>query len=191
MHRLSGGLVLGFHGCNKATADRVLSGRRFLKSKNKYDWLGEGVYFWESDPHRGLEFAREKMRREKRRESVHVVGAVIDLGLCLDLTTRTGVGQTQTSFRLLRRAFDATATQMPQNGGGKNHLDCAVINNLHRMRRGQGAEEIQTVRGVFVEGDLAYKGSGFFAKTHIQLAVRDPKCIKGVFRVPPHVMNAH
>lgn len=91
MHRLSGGLILGFHGCDEATAERVLSGKPFLKSRNDYDWLGEGVYFWESNPQRGLEFAREKFKREKRAERAHVVGAVIDLGLCLDLTTSAGI----------------------------------------------------------------------------------------------------
>ena len=26
--------------------------------------------------------------------------------------------------------------------------------------------------------------SGFYEKTHIQIAVRNPDCIKGIFRVP-------
>ncbi|MDP1753386.1 MAG: hypothetical protein Q8L22_28375 [Reyranella sp.] len=182
--------MLGFHGCSKATADRVLAGKPFLKSQNNYDWLGEGVYFWESNPQRGVEFAREKMKREKHRGSVHVVGAVIDLGLCLDLTTSAGIQQTRSAFSFLRRAFDAAHAVMPKNGKQLKKLDCAVINYLHRLRDQQNAESIQTVRGVFVEGDPAYEGAGFAEKTHIQLAVRDLTCIKGVFRVPPHVMSA-
>lgn len=75
---------MGFHGCDKATFERVLSGSPFLKSQNDYDWLGEGAYFWESNPQRGLEFAREKFIREGRKGDVYVVGAVIDLGWCLD-----------------------------------------------------------------------------------------------------------
>lgn len=190
MHRLSGSLVLGFHGCDKATADRVLSGKPFLKSQNDYDWLGDGVYFWEANPHRGLEFVREKMKREKRRRAVTIVGSVIDLGLCLDLTTTAGIEQIRSSYLSLREVFEALGLQMPENARRMNRLDCAVINNLHQLRQGQGAEAIQTVRGVFIEGDPAYEGAGFFAKTHIQLAVRDLRCIKGVFRVPPHVMDA-
>lgn len=187
MHRLTGSLVLGFHGCEKAAADRVLSGKPFLKSQNDYDWLGDGVYF---NPLRGLEFVREKMRREKRRRAVTIVGAVIDLGLCLDLTTTAGIEQIRSSYLSLREVFEALGLEMPENARRMNRLDCAVINNLHQLRQGQGAEAIQTVRGVFIEGDPAYQGAGFFAKTHIQLAVRDLRCIKGVFRVPPHVMDA-
>lgn len=37
--------------------------------------------------------------------------------------------------------------------------------------------------GVFVEGEPIYPGAGFDAKTHVQICVCDPACIKGVFRV--------
>ena len=43
--------VLGFHGCDQKTAERVVStGRHLQPSRNDYDWLGHGVYFWENDP---------------------------------------------------------------------------------------------------------------------------------------------
>jgi hypothetical protein len=41
--------------------------------------------------------------------------------------------------------------------------------------------EIQTVRGVFVEGNPAFPGSQIYAKTHVQIAVRDSSCILGYF----------
>lgn len=78
---------------------------------------------------------------------------------------------------------------MPANTRYLKRLDCAVINYLHHLRIGQPVEAIQTVRGVLVEGGPAYPGSGFAEKTHIQIAVRDPACIKGIFRVPQHVMS--
>lgn len=38
------GLLLGFHGTDEATAERVLAGKEHLKpSKNSYDWLGHGI----------------------------------------------------------------------------------------------------------------------------------------------------
>jgi hypothetical protein len=40
----------------------------------------------------------------------------------------------------------------------------------------------QTVRGCFVEGGPAFPGSGIQRESHIQIAVRDPACIIGVFR---------
>jgi hypothetical protein len=43
---------------------------------------------------------------------------------------------------------------------------------------------------VFIEGAPIYEGSGFFEKTHIQIAVCNPDCIKGVFRVPDAQLRA-
>jgi hypothetical protein len=40
----------------------------------------------------------------------------------------------------------------------------------------------QTVRGVFIEGGEAFPGSCIMEKSHIQIAVRDPACIIGVFQ---------
>lgn len=58
--------VLGYHGCDAAVAEQVLRGRNFRHSNNDYDWLG-GVYFWEANPRRGLEWARELKRRGRGR----------------------------------------------------------------------------------------------------------------------------
>lgn len=38
-----------------------------------------------------------------------------------------------------------------------------------------------SVRGVFEEGLEPYPGSAFKEKTHIQVCVRNPNCIKGYF----------
>ena len=75
------GLILGFHGCSKALADRVVLGTDdFRKSDKPFDWLGRGVYFWERDPRRAYEFAKEKKSKDPA-----VVGAFIDPGRCLEL----------------------------------------------------------------------------------------------------------
>ncbi len=43
----------------------------------------------------------------------------------------------------------------------------------------------QTVRGVFLEGGPAFPGSKIAMKSHIQIAVRDSKCILEFFRPDP------
>jgi len=40
-----------------------------------------------------------------------------------------------------------------------------------------------TVRGVFFEGDPIYSNCGFHERTHVQIAVRNSDCIKGIFHV--------
>jgi hypothetical protein len=41
-----------------------------------------------------------------------------------------------------------------------------------------------TVRALFPEGSKLYTDAGFWDKTHIQLCVREPEQIQGVFRIP-------
>ena len=62
MHSLSASFVLGYHGCDQAVGEGLLDGDDFKPSKNDYDWLGPGIYFWEANPQRGLDFARELAR---------------------------------------------------------------------------------------------------------------------------------
>ena len=71
----------------------------------------------------------------------------------------------------------------------RRNLDCAVINHLHSIREDRKLAELQSVRGVFQEGDRLYENSGFHRKTHIQIAIRDRQCILGVFRVHPDILK--
>ena len=66
----------------------------------------------------------------------------------------------------------------------RRNLDCAVIRRLHSILEDQDLAPVDTLRGVFIEGKPVYPGAGFDEKTHIQVVVRNPDCIKGVFRVP-------
>jgi hypothetical protein len=65
----------------------------------------------------------------------------------------------------------------------KRELDCAVIKSVHTLRKKAEEEPYQTVYGVFEEGKPLYKNAGFRNKTHVQIAVIDPACILGYFRV--------
>ena len=41
------GLILGFHGTDERIVHSVLKGKTDLEpSRNVYDWLGHGIYFW-------------------------------------------------------------------------------------------------------------------------------------------------
>ncbi|HEX3466484.1 MAG TPA: hypothetical protein VHT05_00115 [Candidatus Elarobacter sp.] len=187
MHRLSTSFVLGYHGCDRRTGEQLLAGHEFKPSNNDFDWLGPGIYFWESNWARGLEFAGEQMTRMSSKVEVpFVVGAVIELGSCLDLTTKAGIDLVRTAHRVLQNDFGASGMTLPYNDRGrrKHYLDCAVLKRVHSLAIGSAEiGPIQTVKGVFVEGGPAFPGSEFFAKTHTQIAVCDPACIKAVFRV--------
>lgn len=45
------GIVFGFHGCEREVAQKAILNREpITPSNNAYDWLGNGIYFWENDP---------------------------------------------------------------------------------------------------------------------------------------------
>jgi hypothetical protein len=123
-------------------------------------------------------------RRGAKIKRPAVVGAIIDLGDCLDLMTQVGVDMVRAAYRSLSAMLAGAGEVMPRNQDRlRRQLDCAVIRHLHAIYDHQG-DRLDSVRGVFVEGREVYPGSGFDEKTHIQIAVRNPDCIKGVFRVP-------
>jgi len=56
-------LILGFHGCEKSEQEKLISDSDYIRSGNEsYDWLGHGMYFWENNPMRGLQWAEQKMK---------------------------------------------------------------------------------------------------------------------------------
>ena len=187
MHRLASSFVLGYHGCDQSVADRLVQGMDFKPSDNDYDWLGPGAYFWEANPRRGLDFA-EELKRQGRGDirNPAVVGAVIDLGLCLDLLSHAGIHHFKSAHEKLVRMLNKQGGEgIPKNSPDmlKRKLDCAVVRTLHKMQLAEGNPPIDTVRAVFIEGEPVLPHSGIHEKTHIQIAVCNPDCIKGVFHV--------
>ena len=87
MYSIRPNLIIGFHGCEKEVAIKVINGEEDLKfSTNPYDWLGNGMYFWENDYQRALEYAEELRFKEP-----FVLGGILNLGHCLDLASRKGL----------------------------------------------------------------------------------------------------
>lgn len=191
------GLVLGFHGCDREVGEKVLRGEveHLAISKNEYDWLGDGIYFWENDPQRALEFATDAMNNPKttkgKIKDPFVVGAIIDLGLCLNLLERQALDELKESYAFFEATFMPSAGKaFPKNGTdrGARFLDSAVITTLHQLRglindAENPMPEYCSVKGAFWEGGALYPGACIEEKNHIQIAVRKPKiCIKGYFR---------
>jgi hypothetical protein len=187
MHSLTSHFILGYHGCDKEDGERILNGEDFTFTRNDYDWLGHGVYFWENNPSRGFQFAQEKQkRRPDKIKEPFVIGAVIDLGFCLDMTTHNAIAAIKASYNLLP-SFLEDGEETPQNKLGPDfilrHLDCQVIEFLHHLREINNQNEFDSVRGIFTEGERIYENAGFYEKTHTQIAIRNESCIKEVFRV--------
>jgi len=188
MHDYQPFSVIGFHSCDKEVGLRVLNGQdELLPSQNAWDWLGSGIYFWEQDPLRAMEYATESAQRKqfnkKPINTPFVLGAIIDLGNCLNLTESSSLKILTTSYDALKGMKLALGEPMPVNKKNNRALDCAVIEYMHEIR--QQKKEYDTVRCAFPEGEQAYPDSFISSRLHIQLCVRNPACIKGFFLPRP------
>jgi hypothetical protein len=179
--------VLAYHGCDAGVADQLLLGKmRFIPSENPFDWLGRGVYFWEHGLDRALRFAHLQKARGKVTEPA-VVGAIIQLGRCFDLLDTRFTAELPKAYASCEALYRARGEALPVNAGNTpdlklRRLDCAVINLYLQRLDDYASEPFQTVRAAFEEGPPAFPGSMIRAETHIQLAVRDQRCLLGVFR---------
>ncbi|WP_374667970.1 hypothetical protein [Ramlibacter sp.] len=190
------GWVLGFHGCDREVGLSVLNhpDRHLKPSRNAYDWLGEGIYFWENDPVRALEFAREGLAGRVTRGTIRkpfVIGAVIDLGLCCNLFDQIALQELRSAHAALQDVYAGAELPLPTNGRGQlvRPLDRLVIEFMHTLRESVSEDAVlppyQTVRAGFSEGRPLFEGTTITEKHHIQIAVRDPACIKGYFLPRP------
>ncbi|USQ95900.1 hypothetical protein [Caulobacter sp. RL271] len=181
MRRSGAGFLLGYHGCDATVAEQLLEGVPFEISRNPYDWLGWGAYFWENDPERGLDWARLMQARGAPITTPAVVGAIIDPGLCLDLTTQASLQVIRTAYDVAKQLTEGRGETLIENTDTfRRERDCAVLNVLYESLP---EPKFQTARGIFTEGGPLYEGAHMMSRTHVQIAVRDLSCIKGVFRV--------
>ncbi|MDH3999246.1 MAG: hypothetical protein OET90_10460 [Desulfuromonadales bacterium] len=202
MYQTYPSLILGFHGCDKSVGKQLLNGDLPFRSSDKsYDWLGRGMYFWENAPTRALHYAQEKKDNPEMGhvDEPFVVGAVIDLGRCLNLLDHQNLMLLQQNYAILERLMDKQGKEMPQNkqptsgmGGADlvlRYLDRAVIEFTHKTAsKDDVLKGFDSTRAVYVEGSNLYPGAGFNEKNHIQISIRNPNCIKGFFL--PRQMDA-
>jgi len=185
MYTTRTGLTLGFHGTDQSIVDKVINGGSDLEPRNNpYDWLGFGVYFWDNSYSRALEWAQNLSQRPGSTiENPAVIGAIIDLGNCLDLLDYSNIALVNQGYKILKATMDDS--KMPINKGGNDRLsrelDCASIEALHTSLKMTDKPEFDSVRGVFWEGNEIYPTAGFKDKNHIQICVRNINCIKGYF----------
>ncbi|MCW3054708.1 MAG: hypothetical protein JWN14_3878 [Chthonomonadales bacterium] len=166
--------IVGYHGCTVEAADRILSERQFLPSTKAYDWLGEGIYFWEYAPYRALDWATAKCRREGGTPAV--IRADIILGRCLNLLDIEHIAGLSEMYN----SYVATlgTAQLPHNTErGAHFLDREIIDVYCRFVAQETTKALQTVRGSYAEGEPIFPGSKILTKAHTQIAVRDVTCI--------------
>jgi hypothetical protein len=175
--------IIGFHGTTAAEAERLVNGEAFNPSTKSYDWLGQGVYFWEYAPKQAWWWTKD--HRKNARPAV--VGAMIRLGNCLDLLDPANVRSLKGVHDDILPIWHSQKIPIPTNGQDKMGLDCAIMNWVY-TQSDETATPIETCRGVFVPTNRAkrvWKRSWIYDEAHIQICVRNQQNILALWHVRP------
>lgn len=169
-----GQIILAYHGCDVTTRDRLVSGTTQPRaSKNKYDWLYDGMYFFEGDHERALKLAKAAAQRASQsltRQPIvtpAVVGAVLDVDRMFDLSTQLGISYFKTASEALKNAHAESGKPLPQNKAAfkgdteKLHraFDREVCKLVHLSRRvihlQESSRAAEIVQAILAKGDKA------------------------------------
>ncbi len=112
--------LLGYHGCDEQVGETILSsGDHVSPSSNDYDWLGAGAYFWENSPERALSWAKFLQKyppaASRRIGKPFVIGAIIDLGNCLDLSDAGSLTIIKNGFTQFKAMTESAGADLPVN----------------------------------------------------------------------------
>ena len=179
-----------FHSCDKEVGLKVLNGKAELKpSTNPWDWLGDGIYFWEQNPERALQYAMESSQNvqfnKKPIKTPFVIGAIIELGNCLNLVEPESLLILKKASEDIAEIYAQARKSLPVNKDNNRKLDAAVFKHLHKSRENNTNLKYDTIRCAFVEGEPIYPTANFSSRLHIQICVLNPELIRGFYLPRP------
>ena len=182
--------VIGYHSCDKEIGLEILNGKsQLVNSNNDWDWLGDGIYFWEQNPHRALEYAIEVQTGHQfnkgKIKTAFVLGAIIQLGNCLNLIETESLKILAAAYDGLEKTNKQAGSKMPVNNKADRKLDCAVLRYVHQSRIATNETPYDSIRSAFDEVIVVFPGASFSSRNHIQICVRNPDLIKGYFLPRP------
>jgi hypothetical protein len=173
--RLADRVVRAYHGTSISTAAVICTEHRIEASKNDWDWLGWGSYFWEDGLHRAWEWADQQHPDEPA-----VVSVPVRLGNCLNLCDGQQFPVVQTAYESLRQEHERLGIDLPVNREDlRRPLDCLVLNFACQ----ELLSDVETVRAPFQEGAPVYPGAAFSSNAHVHLCVRRESAFVGPFRI--------
>jgi hypothetical protein len=143
----------------------------YATSQNEYDWLGEGVYFFQDAPLRALEWARQRHGADAA-----VLQSRISLVDSMDLLDIAWFEELTVVHDEFVAAAKRAGLALPRQTSGAHRLDRDVINYLAGVLADKGIV-IRSVRAAFFEGKPVYPNSAIYDRAHIQIAVRDTSAI--------------
>jgi len=170
----AGQVVLAYHGTQNNLVGGIIE-NGFKVSQNQYDWLGDGVYFFQDAPVRAKFWGNSQYGSQSA-----VIGAKINLTGCMDLIDVSWSHFLADIYNELIEKFKTEKVPIPVQSNGAHRLDRAVLNYAINSLQDTGVV-VKSIRGVFAEGDAIYPNSALFDKSHVQIAVRDVSVIEEVW----------
>ena len=174
--------VTGYHGTTLPRAQKILA-EGFTLSQNAWEWLGDGVYFWQDAPHRAYEWGRDWASRRGIEGDPVVLAAEITLDSYVDLLD---VKFTELIGPLAIKFRDSLGedTSHLKNIYPVHRLDCRFFNFVSEVSESSGYK-VNGFRAAIVEGDSVMPGSPVYDRSHVQIAVRNLATIGKVWVVEP------
>jgi hypothetical protein len=159
-------VLTGHHGTSRKTADMILA-QGFTISRNSYDWLGDGAYFWQDAPLRALEWARIAFGAEGV-----VLEASIEIRDFINLLDTEWMSWLADVYDQYLREQKTAGKVLPVQTDKSHRLDREVINFGVSILEESGIP-VKGVIGAFREGRPVFTNSALFTQSHVQIAVRD------------------
>jgi hypothetical protein len=124
VHNLSTCFVLGYHGCDRETGERLLLNEPFHPQREQLRLARCRDLLLGSDP--------------------FVVGAVVDPGFCLDLISSNGIHAVEEAYASFQSVVAASGAQVPQNVGGDDlfFASSTVPSSIFSMLPGKADQDI-------------------------------------------------
>lgn len=169
-------IIYGYHGTSVIAAESILK-VGFKQSVNEYDWLGDGVYFFQDAPKMAWSWARRH-----HRDNASVIKAKINLDDCMDFLDIEWASFLPKMHDAFLKQLKLANKEIPRQTSGAHRLDRSVINYTIGVLAEQNIN-IRCVRGIFGEGKPLYPNSALLENSHIQIVIRDNMLIDEIWRI--------
>ena len=177
--------MTGYHGTTQHRAEQILS-HGFRLSTNPWEWLGDGVYFWQDAPTRAVVWSEEWSKRSVAGTgSLAVLRCRLRLEDCLDLLDvnfNELIRELSEEFlQRLQAEPDAPKLVNYRTGAkrGRHELDAAFFNHLVGRLAKKGLT-VGCLRAAISEGEPILPDSPICYRSHVQICIRDLNLIEAI-----------
>lgn len=167
--------AIGYHGTSVAALERIRT-EGFRLSRKWWEWLGDGIYFFQDGPEHAREWA---LRKHPSEPAVVRALLVWHRDRALDFLDTASAEEVSRRFQ---ESLDRTGLPpLRQEPGSKlRPLDCGLINLVVAELEAE-SRPVHVVRAPFPEDEPIVPNSAITERGHVQIAVRDPAVIKRIW----------